>query len=422
MAKLIISAEGRDKVYEIIDERFTIGSGPDADLQLRSAGISGIHLTIDKTKNGFRAIDMETKEGTVINGKQSNQQVLANGDTIEIGDVKITYMGKGPAKAAAGGAKSRSKGNGRKLESSNYYRHARKESMSSGARMATIGGIIFAVIAVLWLGLNSSQPPEGDYSRAELNEAIRLCKQGATDDDAVLKTINKFQSKKNSTEEAALLTKLLTERENAMNAAKSGQKSQSGISAWFAIHNVQMAEPNNRVKLTTLCEDYVEKYDGLPGKVAQYVEQAKTILKDMESRGAMTPDDKEIARVQAIVRAAMSKKDHHEAMRGLLSMDDSVRAAHQEIYEKIHRKLRMESRQYLGVRKNDVREFLREDKYDPAKAREIAVETIFKKLLFSVVESYLDSPDHYDLPKNQVAEEKTQALLRELLKEMKPGY
>ena len=76
MAKLIITTDGRDKVYEIIDERFTIGSGADADLQLRGEGISGIHLTVDKTRSGYRIVDMETMEGTLVNGKQINQQTL----------------------------------------------------------------------------------------------------------------------------------------------------------------------------------------------------------------------------------------------------------------------------------------------------------------------------------------------------------
>ncbi|MFT7618619.1 MAG: hypothetical protein ACI97A_002266 [Planctomycetota bacterium] len=422
MAKLIISADGRDKVYEIIDERFTIGSGPDADLQLRSDGVSGIHLTVDKTKSGYRLIDMETKDGTIVNGKQSNQHVLANGDTIEIGAVKITYMGKGPARAGADSRSRSKKGNGRKLESSNYYRHAHKESMSSGARFAMIGGIILGVVAVLWIGLNATQPPRADFNRAELNEAIRMCKQGTSEEEVIIETINKFRNKKLNSEEEALFTRLIQDWEVAKESAQTGQKSKKGRSAWMAIHNTQMTEPNNREKLTTLCEDFVAEYSDVPGVVQQYIKSANNILKEMADLGEMSDDEKEIARVQGLVRVAMSKKDHHEAMRGLLSMESSVRAAQQEVYEKIERRIRMKSRQFLGVRKNDVREFLRADKYDPAKARKIAVDMIFKKLVFTAIDAYLDSPDHYELPKNQLAEEKTQALLRELLKEMKPGY
>ncbi len=434
MAKLIISTDGRDKVYEIIDDRFTIGSGPDADLQLRGEGVAGIHLTVDKTKAGYRVIDMETKNGTIVNGKQSNQHVLGNGDTVEIGDVKITYIGKGPARAGA--AKGQQRQRGQKLESSKYYRHAQPEASSPGARFAIIGSIVLGVILILWLALKQTNPPAADYSRSELNEAIRLCKQGRSEEEQITKTINKFRKmKKKSAEEKKLLSRLISDWDAALEASKGGDKSRTARKDWMAIHNVQMAESGNRDKLRTMCEEFVANYKDAPGAPQVMVRKARNIIEDLEGKGPMTADEKEIARVQALVREGIRVRDHHLAMRGLNSMDKDVKRAHPEAWEKLHRSIRLKSRQYLTPRKNEVRGWLRRDEdivdekkdpekdiYDPAKAREVAIELIFNKLLHSVVRDYLDSPDKSRQAWNQRADERAQALFRELLKEIKPNY
>ena len=128
-----------------------------------------------------------------------------------------------------------------------------------------------------------------------------------------------------------------------------------------------------------------------------------------------------------MIRGFMKERNLKKAMEALEAMDRTAAAVHAEEVDKLRTKIRMKSRQYLGVRKNDVREFLREGPGDngkmwvpdPAKAREIAVTRIFDKLVLSTIEDYLRSPDKYSMPINQRAEAATQKLLRELLKEYK---
>ena len=438
MAKLIISVDGRDKVYEIIDERFTIGSGQDADLKLRADGVSGVHLTVDKTKAGYRIVDMETKEGTIVNGKPTNQHTLANGDTIQIGSVKITYMGKGPAKAG-GAAKKKTRGQGQKLESKHYYRHAQGKKTTPGAQMAIIGSIVVGVILVLWIGLKSTQPPEEDRERAELTNAIKLCDHGLAHGDEIEEVIQKYNDRAGNLDNFQLkqLQTLRTKWKNAQDAAKSGDKSRDARAAWMKIHNVQMAESSNRDKLRKMCEEFVATYSDTPGKAQQLIRQAKAIMSDLEAQGEMTPDEKEFARIEEAMREPMRLKDHHAAMRVLKSMNSDTKAGNPEKYQKLHRSIRLKSRQFLTTRKNDVKGWLRKDEemepgqkknpeleeyYDPAKARQLAIDTIMNKLLHEVIEDYLDSPDKYRSPWNQKAEERTQDLLRQLLKDIKPNY
>ncbi len=321
MAKLIISSDGRDKVYEIIDERFTIGSGPDADLQLRGDGISGQHLTVDKTKAGYRLIDMETKDGTLVNGKQVNQHVLGNGDTIQIGDVKLTYMGKGPARAGATAGKSRASKRGPKLESSHYYRHANKPQATNGARLAMIGSGILGILFILYLALSNTQPPQSDVNRSKLMEAIRLCDHGSEQEATIVATIREFEKMDKSEEEKRLLARLRKKWDECLAAVAGAKASDTADSAWIKVRNVQNGEAQNRDKLRKMVEEYIEKYEGEPGRTMKHVRQAKAILADLEEMGEMTPDEKELARVESLVREGLNKRDHHLSMRGLKSMD-----------------------------------------------------------------------------------------------------
>ena len=432
MARLIISTDGRDKEYEIIDERFTIGSGPEADLCLTDPEISSIHLTVDKTRNGYRIVDMETKHGTLVNGRQANQHILANGDTIQIGSVKITYMGRGGARPAA---RKKAQRKGPALESSHYYRHANAKETSSGARLAIIGSIILGIVFLLWIALGATQPPESDRIRAELGEALRLCDEGTVHQEKIVAVINKYNNKDLDDFQLKQLRKLRTEWKRCQEAAQGGRKSTQAQSDWMKIHNVQMSESSNRDKLKKMCEEYIEKYSDTQGKAQLNIKRAKAIIADLESQGEMTADEKEFARIEELMREPMRLKDHHAAMRVLKSIDPDVKAGNPERWEKLYRRIRIKSRRFLGKRKNDVKGYLRKDEdivdekknpeidiYDPAKARQVAIDTIFTKLLHEVIRDYLNSPDNYRSKWNQNAELRTRALFRELLKEIKPNY
>ncbi len=92
MAKLIVSQNG-----EIIDNRFldqpgfTIGSLADSDLCLAAQGISRSHARIASIGNDDILEDLNSTNGTRVNGKPITRHVLQNDDVIEIADYQIRY-------------------------------------------------------------------------------------------------------------------------------------------------------------------------------------------------------------------------------------------------------------------------------------------------------------------------------------------
>ena len=92
MAKLIVSQNG-----EVIENRFldapsfTIGSLADSDLRLALQGVSRAHARITSVGNDDILEDLNSTNGTLVNGQSVTRHILQNDDVIEIADVQIRY-------------------------------------------------------------------------------------------------------------------------------------------------------------------------------------------------------------------------------------------------------------------------------------------------------------------------------------------
>jgi len=102
MAKLTIREGGKSTVYEILDEVVSIGRREGMSVRVSDPHVGSEHCQIRQVPGvGYKLIDLESRNGTKVNGKFVNQHVLANGDEIELGEVKITFAGGAPQPAAA---------------------------------------------------------------------------------------------------------------------------------------------------------------------------------------------------------------------------------------------------------------------------------------------------------------------------------
>ena len=92
MAKLILSLEGQViREIELNKERMTIGRKPHNDIQIENLAVSGEHATITTILNDSFLEDLDSTNGTLVNGAAIKKHVLQNGDIIEIGKFKLEY-------------------------------------------------------------------------------------------------------------------------------------------------------------------------------------------------------------------------------------------------------------------------------------------------------------------------------------------
>jgi len=97
MARLILSMDGLVlKEIPLNKERLTIGRRPLNDIQIDSLAISGEHATIVTILNDSFLEDLNSTNGTLVNGQPIQKHVLKNNDVIELGKYKLKFMAEEP--------------------------------------------------------------------------------------------------------------------------------------------------------------------------------------------------------------------------------------------------------------------------------------------------------------------------------------
>ena len=83
------------RVFQITQDTVIIGRGEDADLLLPNISVSRHHAEV-AVKNGQVTIkDLESSNGTIVNGKSVTVAQLNSGDEIVLGKFQLAYMGDG---------------------------------------------------------------------------------------------------------------------------------------------------------------------------------------------------------------------------------------------------------------------------------------------------------------------------------------
>lgn len=77
--------------YLLTKEKTVLGRGSGCDIVIDDPGISRSHLEIDITPNGVIARDLNSTNGTYVEGHQVPAATLLDGNTITIGRTRILY-------------------------------------------------------------------------------------------------------------------------------------------------------------------------------------------------------------------------------------------------------------------------------------------------------------------------------------------
>jgi EAL domain-containing protein (putative c-di-GMP-specific phosphodiesterase class I) len=81
---------------------YVIGRDESADFCVQSSRVSRKHVMIDRRDGGFMLRDLESTNGTYVNGKRITEVTLADGDVIVIADFELTFFsGMQPLRATA---------------------------------------------------------------------------------------------------------------------------------------------------------------------------------------------------------------------------------------------------------------------------------------------------------------------------------
>jgi hypothetical protein len=99
----VATAEGTEEPHPFEQDVVTIGRDGECDLTLNSEIVSRRHAEIRRNGNLFALVDLDTANGTFLNGKQIEGLTLLNdGDGVGIGKFRISFSAKTAVGAFAG--------------------------------------------------------------------------------------------------------------------------------------------------------------------------------------------------------------------------------------------------------------------------------------------------------------------------------
>jgi pSer/pThr/pTyr-binding forkhead associated (FHA) protein len=93
-ATLVIRSGGgrAGEAFNLAGERNTIGRSPDAEVFLDDVTVSRNHALVVARRDGFYVDDLGSLNGTYVNRRRIESHRLQNGDELQVGKYKLTYL------------------------------------------------------------------------------------------------------------------------------------------------------------------------------------------------------------------------------------------------------------------------------------------------------------------------------------------
>ena len=92
MPKLIITTEAQGKIaYEFTEDLITIGRAPDSMIVIDDPSVSGHHAQLELSGETYRLKDLDSTNGTRVNGIPITETVLRFDDRVRFGGVESRF-------------------------------------------------------------------------------------------------------------------------------------------------------------------------------------------------------------------------------------------------------------------------------------------------------------------------------------------
>jgi transcriptional regulator with GAF, ATPase, and Fis domain len=89
---LVHSSESQGNVYLLKQTDVFIGRDPNCDIQLAESAVSRRHCVIRNVGQEYQVVDLESSNGTFVDGEKVKECVLSHGQRIRVGDTTILFL------------------------------------------------------------------------------------------------------------------------------------------------------------------------------------------------------------------------------------------------------------------------------------------------------------------------------------------
>jgi hypothetical protein len=91
LAQEIVTLTLNGTRHEIDKRRVVLGRSKDCDLQLQDPNVSRRHAELRQEGSAYWLIDLDSTNGTLVNGRRATRTKLESGDTITIGSTELLF-------------------------------------------------------------------------------------------------------------------------------------------------------------------------------------------------------------------------------------------------------------------------------------------------------------------------------------------
>jgi len=89
---VVLSGPAAGRELSLDHPRLTVGRGADVDLRFDDDAMSHSHAALEYADGGFRIVDLESTNGTRVNGASVRIADLDHGDRLELGEHVLQYV------------------------------------------------------------------------------------------------------------------------------------------------------------------------------------------------------------------------------------------------------------------------------------------------------------------------------------------
>ena len=101
MPKLSIALEDAKVTHELTEEKITLGRAPDNLIQIDDSSVSSRHAQLLLVDDRYRLVDLDSTNGTRVNGETVTEAFLKVGDRLRFGKVEARYESEKTGEAQA---------------------------------------------------------------------------------------------------------------------------------------------------------------------------------------------------------------------------------------------------------------------------------------------------------------------------------
>jgi transcriptional regulator with GAF, ATPase, and Fis domain len=89
---VVISGPSKGTIVRLAGNHLSVGRDPANHLSLPDRAVSRKHFTISQTDAGFHLVDLDSHNGTFVNGIPVRRKLLGHGDTIRVGQCELVFL------------------------------------------------------------------------------------------------------------------------------------------------------------------------------------------------------------------------------------------------------------------------------------------------------------------------------------------